>query len=116
MIRHVRKPLIRACRLIPGVNRDDAPLVKSPFYVDDGIRVKIAPSAYLHRNVYLADNPLAEAAITIGEGVMIGANVHIMTVKHEVDWRRKQDANGRAWAAPVTVEECCYVGNQAVVL
>lgn len=35
----------------------EAPLVKSPFHIDYGTNVHIAPSAFINRNCYLQDSP-----------------------------------------------------------
>lgn len=72
----------------------EAPLVKSPFYCDYGTNVHVATSAFIHRNCYFQDSPCE--AIVIGEGTVIGPNVHIQTVKHADDWRERQGVYGPA--------------------
>lgn len=88
--------------------------MKSPFYVDYGTNVHIAPSAFIHRNVYLGDNPIAP--IIIGDGTFVGPNTHILTVKQEVDWRRREGPYGPSWVAPVEIGEDCYIGSNVTIL
>ncbi|KAK0254173.1 hypothetical protein B0A54_05353 [Friedmanniomyces endolithicus] len=91
------------------------PVVKSPFYIDYG-NVRIAETAFIHRAVYLGDNPLPEAAIVIGEGAIICPNVQILTIKHDVDWRQRDGFNGPSWASGVTIGCHVYIANGATIL
>ena len=91
-----------------------APLIKTPFHVDYGVNIHIAPSAFIHRDCYLQDS--AYVQIAIGEGTMVGPNVHILTIAHEIDWRRRDGVNGPAWAAPVTIGDDCYIGSHSVIM
>ncbi|KAK4549047.1 hypothetical protein LTR36_007503 [Oleoguttula mirabilis] len=101
-------------KVMHGESPIEAPLVKSPFYVDYGTSVHIAPSAFIHRNCYLQDSPYA--TIAIGEGTWIGPNVHIQSVKHETDWRHRHGVYGPSWASPVTIGDDCIIGSYAVIL
>lgn len=82
------------------------PTIRSPFHVDYGVRIHIAPSATIHRDCYIADNP--HKAITIGERTVVGARVTILTVQ--------QTLQGKNQATEVTIGEDCYVGAGAIVL
>ncbi|KAK1028737.1 hypothetical protein LTS16_020326 [Friedmanniomyces endolithicus] len=94
---------------------DSAPVIKSPFYIDYG-NVRIAQTASIHRNVYLGDNPLPEAAIVIGEGAIICSNVQVLTIKHDVDWRQRDGFNGPGSASGVTIGSHAYIANGATIL
>ncbi|TKA78979.1 hypothetical protein B0A55_02559 [Friedmanniomyces simplex] len=94
---------------------DRAPVIKSPIHLDYG-NVRVAPTAFIHRNVFLGDNPLPEAAITIGEGAVMCPNVQILTVKHDVDWRHRDGFKGPGWAGGVVVGGHGYIGNGAIIL
>ncbi|KAK1056941.1 hypothetical protein LTR12_008137 [Friedmanniomyces endolithicus] len=94
---------------------DRAPVVKSPFYIDYG-NVSIAQTASIHRNVYLGDNPLPEAAIVIGEGAIICSNVQILTIKHDVEGRQREGFNGPGWASGVIIGRHAYIANGAIFL
>ncbi|KAK5716497.1 hypothetical protein LTR15_009388 [Elasticomyces elasticus] len=92
-----------------------APIIKQTFCVDYG-NVQIAPSAFIHRNVYLGDNPLEKAPITIGEHAILCPGVQILTVRHDVDWRQREGYHGPSWAAGVSIGRNAYIGHGAVVL
>ena len=101
-------------RTTHGAPPVEAPLIKTPFQVDYGVNVHIAPSAFIHRDCYFQDS--VYVPITIGEGTMVGPNVHILTVAHEVDWRYRHGINGPASAAPVTIGDDCYIGSHVVIM
>lgn len=91
-----------------------APFVRSPFHVDYGINIHIAPSATILRNCYIQDAP--DSPVTIGEGTLVGPDVHISAVKHNVDWRRRQGTFGPSWSAAVTIGDDCYIGARAMIM
>ena len=92
----------------------EAPLIKTPFYVDYGVNVRIAPSAFIHRDCYLQDSPYKP--IMIGEGTTVGPNVHILTIAHEIDWRQRDGKHGPARAAAVNIGNDCYIGSHSVIM
>ncbi|KAK5690928.1 hypothetical protein LTR17_025836 [Elasticomyces elasticus] len=92
-----------------------APIIKSGFCIDYG-NVQIAPSAFIHRDVYLGDNPLGEAPITIGQHAVLCPGVQILTIRHDVDWRGREGYHGPSWAAAVTIGRDAYIGHGAIVL
>lgn len=88
--------------------------MKSPFHCDYGINIHVALSATILRNCYIQDAP--DVAVTIGEGTLIGPNVHISAVKHDVDWRQRDGVFGPSWSAAVTIGDDCYIGASALIL
>ncbi|KXL46882.1 MAG: hypothetical protein FE78DRAFT_113930, partial [Acidomyces sp. 'richmondensis'] len=93
---------------------EEAPLVRSPFWIDYGLKVRVAPSAFIDRNCYIQDNPMN--VVSIGDGSWIGPGVHICSVKHDTDWRNRNGIHGPALGAPVVVGEDCFIGSHAVIL
>ncbi|KAK5685817.1 hypothetical protein LTS10_001930 [Elasticomyces elasticus] len=91
------------------------PIIKSGLCIDYG-NVQIAPSAFIHRNVYLGDNSLREAPITIGEHAILCPDAQILTVRHDVDWRQREGYHGPGWAAAVSIGRDAYIGHGAIVL
>ncbi|KAM0421076.1 hypothetical protein ACHAPT_011147 [Fusarium lateritium] len=71
-----------------------APLIKTPVYLDYGLRVHVAPTAFINRNCIILDTPVAD--VRIGEHVNIGPNVTILSVGHipSVDQHGKRLSNG----------------------
>ncbi|KAK5731508.1 hypothetical protein LTR17_011306 [Elasticomyces elasticus] len=92
-----------------------APIIKSGLCIDYG-NVQIAPSAFIHRDVYLGDNPLRLAPITIGEHAILCPGVQILTIRHDVDWRGREGYHGPGWAAGVNIGRNAYIGHGAIVL
>ncbi|EMD00231.1 hypothetical protein BAUCODRAFT_63637, partial [Baudoinia panamericana UAMH 10762] len=92
------------------------PLVNSPFYIDYGINVHVAPSAFVHRNVYFGDSPHPDCPIVVNEGVFIGPNCQILTIAHDMDWRHRHGPFGPCWTAPVVIGEDCHVGAGCTIM
>lgn len=78
--------------------------------------VEIASSAYIHRNVYISDNPRRQAPVKIGHGTFIGPGVHVLTVKHDVDWQKRDGVMGPTLAASTTISDNVYVGAGACIM
>lgn len=93
---------------------EEAPLVRSPFWIDYGLKVRVASSAFIDRNCYIQDNPMN--VVSIGEGSWIGHGVHICSVKHDTDWRNRAGVHGPALGAPIVIGEDCLIGSRAVIL
>ncbi|KAK3073806.1 hypothetical protein LTR53_004272 [Teratosphaeriaceae sp. CCFEE 6253] len=99
-----------------GAAVPEAPVVKSPLYIEYGTNIRIASTAFLHRNVYLGDSPITSAPIIVGEGAIIGPNVQILTIKHDVDWRHRTGFYGPCSARGVVIGRDAYIGSGAIIL
>ena len=91
-------------------------MIKNPFYVDYAQNIKIDPTAFIHRNVYLSDNPRPDAPITIAEHAVIGPNVQILSVKQDVDWKRRAGFYGTDWTCRVDVGAHAYIGAGVIIM
>ncbi|KAF5008609.1 hypothetical protein FDECE_5117 [Fusarium decemcellulare] len=89
-----------------------APLIKAPIHLDYGLRVYIAPTAFINRNCTILDTPVAD--VRIGDHVNIGPNVTIISVGHShgVDENGKRFSNG----SDVTIGDCAWIGARATIL
>ncbi|KAH9822835.1 CysE/LacA/LpxA/NodL family acetyltransferase [Teratosphaeria destructans] len=94
----------------------EAPLVRSPFYVDYGINVHVEPSAVIDRCCCFQDCPLPQAGIWVGGGTYVGVGVVMGTVTMEEDWRRRKGVFGPALAAEVRIGRECIVGAGSIIL
>ncbi|KAK3117141.1 hypothetical protein LTR53_001798 [Teratosphaeriaceae sp. CCFEE 6253] len=99
-----------------GAAVPEAPMVKSPLYIDYGTNIRIASTALLHRNVYLGDSPITSAPIIVGEGAIIGPNVQILTIIHDVDWRHRTGFYGPCSARGVVIGRDASIGSGAIIL
>ena len=92
----------------------EAPMIKSPIYMDYGVNVHIAPSSFLNRNCVISDAP--EHPITIKDNTIIGVGVHVLGVTHSVDWRERNGRNGPSLAGAVTIGKNCFIGSHVVIM
>lgn len=85
-------------------------MIRPPFYCDYGYQIRIGARSFANYNLTALD----VAAITIGDDVLIGPNVQLLTPTHPVDpepRRAKYEA-----AAPITIEDNVWLGGGVVVL
>lgn len=97
--------------------RPSVPYVKSPIHVDYGLRLYIAPTAFINRNCFILDTPVAD--ITIGEDCSIGPNVTIIGVGHPVLFEdRCEFKTGKAgsWGAKVDIRQGVWIGAGVTIL
>lgn len=89
-----------------------APLVKAPIHMDYGLRVRVAPTAFINRGCTILDTPVAD--VRIGEHVNIGPNVTIISVGHSmtVDKNSKRPSCG----SEVIIGDCAWIGAGATIL
>ncbi|CAM1502451.1 Fc.00g044350.m01.CDS01 [Cosmosporella sp. VM-42] len=89
-----------------------APFVKAPIQMDYGLRVHIAPTAFINKNCTILDTPVAD--IRIGENVNIGPNVTIISVNHskQVDENSKRLSCG----SHVTIGDCAWICARVAIL
>ncbi|KAK5114735.1 hypothetical protein LTR62_002309 [Meristemomyces frigidus] len=112
------KELVAPFATVTTLHEDEvgmAPLTKSPFYLDYG-NVQVASSTYIHRNVYIGDNPHRGATVEIGEGAFIGPGAQILTIKHDVDWRSRGTILASACAARTIVANDVFIGAGACIM
>ncbi|RSL98843.1 hypothetical protein CEP52_010072 [Fusarium oligoseptatum] len=89
-----------------------APLIKAPIYLDYGLRVHIAPTAFINRNCVILDTPVAD--VRIGDHANIGPNVTIISVGHSqgVDEHGKRLSNG----SDVIIGDYTWIGARVTIL
>lgn len=54
------------------------------------------------------------APVTIGDGVLIGPNVTIITERHDIEIQSRRD--GIVYAQPVTIGDDCWIATGATIL
>lgn len=96
MSRLAGKPIDGTFRLYP------------PFYADFGKNITIGKEVFINSGCHLQD----QGGIEIGDGAMIGHNVVIATVNHDLD-----PANNRKnHYAPVKIGNHVWIGSNATIL
>lgn len=79
--------------------------------MDYGLRVRIAPTAFINRNCFIMDTPVAD--IVIGERCSLGPHVSIIGVGHPVAYEERcESETGKpgSWGAKVGLREGVWVG------
>ncbi|MFZ2487249.1 MAG: sugar O-acetyltransferase [Anaerolineae bacterium] len=88
----------------------DSSLIQPPFYCSYGRHITIGAHVFLNFGCTILDN----AAVVIGDHVMIGPNVQIYTAAHPLEAIERNDGWENAY--PVTVEENVWIGGGAILL
>lgn len=94
-------------RLI-GKDVDDTFRLFPPFYTDFGKNITIGREVFINSGCHFQD----QGGITIGDGVLIGHNVVLATINHDLDPKNKRKNH----YAPITIGNHVWIGSNATVL
>lgn len=84
--------------------------IEPDFYCDYGTNIVIGERFYANHHCIILDG----AAVTIGNRVMFGPNVHLYASTHPSDPHAR--ANGDMLAAPITIGDDCWLGGNVCVM
>lgn len=84
--------------------------IEPPFYCSYGRHIALSDHVFINFGCTILDN----AAVTIGNHVMIGPNVQIYTAAHPLEAAERND--GWETAYPVTIDENVWIGGGAILL
>lgn len=103
--------------LLPHRGKDA--YLQGPIQFDYGINTRLGDGFYANFNLTVLD----VCPVTIGDNVLLGPNVSILTALHPIRW---QDRNPHLWpdgrdlaleyAAPVTIGDNCWIGGSVTIL
>jgi maltose O-acetyltransferase len=85
-------------------------IIEPGFQFDYGINIHVGKQFYANLNCLMLDG----AAITIGDHVFLGPNVHIYTVDHPRDAARRRE--GIMSARAVNIGNDVWIGGQSIIL
>lgn len=91
-----------------GRQVDDSVGLFPPFYSDFGKNIRLGRDVFINMGCKFQD----QGGITIGDGSLIGHNVLIATLNHDMDPDKRADMK----PAPVTIGEKVWVGANATIL
>lgn len=77
-----------------------------PFYTDFGKNIAVERGVFINSGCHFQD----QGGITIGEGSLIGHNVVLATLNHEVDPEHRKDLH----PAPIKIGKNVWIGVQAL--
>lgn len=92
-----------------GERLDSSVRLYPPFYSDHGLNTRFGRNVFVHQNCTFMDF----GGITIGDDVMISANVTLITSSHPVDPDRRRRA---VTVAPIVLGDRAWVGAASTVL
>ena len=93
---------------LTGKKLDDAFRMFPPFYTDFGKNITIGKGVFINSGCHFQD----QGGITIGDGSLIGHNVVLATINHDLN-----PANGRKnHYAPIKIGRHVWIGSNATVL
>lgn len=94
-------------RLI-GKKVDDTFRLFPPFYTDFGKNISIGKDVFINSGCHFQD----QGGITIGDGSLIGHNVVLATINHDLLPSQKRKNH----YAPITIGSNVWIGSNAVIL
>lgn len=93
---------------IIGREVDASVTLLPPFYVDYGKHIKIGKGCFIQQCCTF----FGRGGITIGENVLVGPKVNIITINHDPDPENRSATYGR----PVIIEDNVWIGINATIL
>ncbi|KAL1964708.1 hypothetical protein VTN77DRAFT_6734 [Rasamsonia byssochlamydoides] len=105
----LRKERERLLRTIIG-KVGESPVIEPPFHFQYGFNIMIGDRFYANVNLRISDSGM----VTIGDRVMIGPNVTIVTEGHDKDVQSRRD--GTVYAKPVSIGDDCWIGVGTTIL
>ncbi len=79
-----------------------------PFYTDCGKNIRLGKNVFINSGCRFQD----QGGIIVGDGVLIGHNVVLATLNHDVDPQKRSDM----FPAPIRIGNNVWIGAQATVL
>lgn len=79
-----------------------------PFYTDCGKNISLGKNVFINSGCYFQD----QGGITIDDGVLIGHNVVLVTLDHDIDPRKRSTMH----PAPIRIGKNVWIGANATVV
>ena len=105
---HPPKELRALMSRLTGKEIDESFRLFPPFYTDFGKNITIGRDVFINSGCHFQD----QGGITIGDGALIGHNVVLATINHDLD--PKYDRRNRY--APIRIGAHVWIGSNATIL
>ncbi|WP_195984536.1 DapH/DapD/GlmU-related protein [Clostridium sp. D33t1_170424_F3] len=92
---------------ITGKPVDETFALFPPFYTDFGKNITVGKGVFINSGCHFQD----QGGITIGEGSLIGHNVVLATLNHEIDPTHRKDMH----PAPIVIGRNVWIGANATI-
>ena len=93
---------------LTGKKVDDSFRMFPPFYTDFGKNITIGKDVFINSGCHFQD----QGGITIGDGSLIGHNVVLATINHDLSPLKNRENH----YAPIVIEDHVWVGSNATIL
>lgn len=93
---------------LTGKKIDDSFRLFPPFYTDFGKNITIGKDVFINSGCHFQD----QGGIKVGDGVLIGHNVVLATINHDLDPKE----NRKNHYAPITIGTHVWIGSNATIL
>ena len=120
--KQTQKLLKRFNRLIPAQSKRRHKLIKQlfmktgvicsvypPFYCDYGYNISVGEHFFANRNCLILD----VVSVSIGNNVMLGPHVMILTATHPIDYEKRN--KGFGLGKPVSIGDNVWIGAGAII-
>lgn len=105
---HTPEELREIMSQLTGKKIDDTFRMFPPFYTDFGKHITIGKDVFINSGCHFQD----QGGITIGDGSLIGHNVVLATINHDLRPSQKRKNH----YAPITIGNNVWIGSNAVIL
>lgn len=105
---HTPEELREIMERLIGKQVDDTFRLFPPFYTDFGKNIKIGKNVFINSGCHFQD----QGGITIGNDVLIGHNVVLATINHDL----APSQNRKNHYAPITISNNVWIGSNATIL
>ena len=105
---HTPEELRKIMSRLFGKKVDDTFRLFPPFYTDFGKNITIGKNVFINSGCHFQD----QGGITIGDGTLIGHNVVLATINHDLDPKKERKNH----YAPIKIGKNVWIGSNATVL
>ena len=105
---HTPEEIRELCSLLIGKPVDSTFAMFPPFYTDCGKNISVGKNVFINSGCRFQD----QGGITIGDGALIGHNVVLATLNHDIDPRKRSTMH----SAPIVIGKNVWLGANATVL
>lgn len=105
---HTPKEILEIMNRPTGKEIDESFKLFPPFYTDFGKNITLGKDVFINSGCHFQD----QGGILIGDGTMIGHNVVLATINHDLDPKN----NRKNHYAPITIGKHVWIGSNATVL
>lgn len=105
---HTKEEIVEIFSKLTNKKVDPTFCLFPPFYTDCGVNITLGKNVFINSNCKFQD----QGGITIGDNVLIGHNVVIATINHDLNPKKRADM----YPKPVKIGNNVWIGSNVVIL